>query len=544
MFARRSILKAYPRITYPRRVAKSREAWGVLDRLNTFIGGAGPDVALWLTRLWDDQQRAVTYKELRETIERGFMTQAELGAWQSDYVNFVNSRLRPAWEDAVRAGAASLAAKHPDFFFDPGSQGIRHWMEAHGAEWVTRCTAQQREAIAAMVGLSASGFWTVDELARAIRPTIGLNRPQAGAALRYYRSMKDSLLKDNPGMRESTAEKRARHAAAVYAQRQHRARAYTIARTELAFAFNKGQDEAVKQAIREGYMGRTEKVWSTAGGNACPVCAALEGTVIEVGGEFDFPGRNLYDGYRETPPAHPNCCCAVEYREIEPPRMNWEERSPERRGDAGNVFQGAPMEQYRTAEGDFDLDVALADYEKFLQTVSEKNRILLQYAKDRVGYRQTKNPKVVFAYDKEKDTVLFNPGHPLFYEYDFRAAMTHELGHRIDRFFVQSAEQPGFITAIQEGRAVIDANPKLFIQFCEQNDKEGFLSDIMSAICGGKYKFPAGHDAAYWTSEKQAKEIFANLFGLEAYNDTEKLTFLKEYFPSLVEAFNGLEFLV
>lgn len=319
MFARRSILEAHPRIAYPRRVAKSREAWDVLDRLNAFIGGAGPDVALWLTRLWDDQQRAVTYKELREAIERGFMTQAELDAWQSDYVNFVNSRLRPAWEDAVRAGAASLAAKHPDFFFDPGSQGIRHWMEAHGAEWVTRCTAQQREAIAAMVGLSVSGSWTVDELARAIRPTIGLNRPQAGAALRYYQSMKDSLLKDNPGMRESTAEKRARHAAAVYAQRQHRARAYTIARTELAFAFNKGQDEAVKQAIREGYMGRTEKVWSTAGGNACPVCAALEGTVIEVGGEFDFPGRNLYDGYRETPPAHPNCCCAVEYREIEPP---------------------------------------------------------------------------------------------------------------------------------------------------------------------------------------------------------------------------------
>lgn len=319
MFARRSILEAHPRIAYPRRVAKSREAWDVLDRLNAFIGGAGPDVALWLTRLWDDQQRAVTYKELREAIERGFMTQAELDAWQSDYVNFVNSRLRPAWEDAVRAGAASLAAKHPDFFFDSGSQGIRHWMEAHGAEWVTRCTAQQREAIAAMVGLSASGSWTVDELARAIRPTIGLNRPQAGAALRYYRSMKDSLLKDNPGMRESTAEKQARHAAAVYAQRQHRARAYTIARTELAFAFNKGQDEAVKQAIREGYMGRTEKVWSTAGGSACPVCAALEGTVIEVGGEFDFPGRNLYDGYRETPPAHPNCCCAVEYREIEPP---------------------------------------------------------------------------------------------------------------------------------------------------------------------------------------------------------------------------------
>lgn len=541
MFARRSILKAYPRIAYPRRVAKSREAWDVLDRLNAFIGGAGPDVALWLTRLWDDQQRAVTYKELREAIERGFMTQAELDVWQSDYVNFVNSRLRPAWEDAVRAGAASLAAKHPDFFFDPGSQGIRHWMEAHGAEWVTRCTTQQREAIAAMVGLSASGSWTVDELARAIRPAIGLNRPQAGAALRYYRNMKDSLLKDNPGMRESTAEKRARHAAAVYAQRQHRARAYTIARTELAFAFNKGQDEAVKQAIREGYMGRTEKVWSTAGGSACPVCAALEGTVIEVGGEFDFPGRNLYDGYRETPPAHPNCCCAVEYREIDPPQLNWEERSPERRGDTGETPREAPMERYRTAEGDFDLEAAKADYEKFLQTVPEKNRILLQTALAGAEYRRVSSSTKKFAYDPDADVILFNPKHPDFFGYNFDVVNTHELGHRVDhKIFVESWTNEAFSSAIADARAVIDADPESFLTFAE-NDTCGFLSDILSAICEQNYMFPIGHERSYWLkSGNKEKEIFANLFSLEAFGQTEYLSFFEETFPDIWAAYSRL----
>lgn len=42
--------------------------------------------AYWLTRLWDDQQQAITYKELREAIERGYIDQNTLAAWQNDYL--------------------------------------------------------------------------------------------------------------------------------------------------------------------------------------------------------------------------------------------------------------------------------------------------------------------------------------------------------------------------------------------------------------------------------------------------------------------------
>ena len=66
----------------------------------------------------------------------------------------------------------------------------------------------------------------------------------------------------------------------------------------------------------------------------------------------------------------------------------------------------------------------------------------------------------------------------------------------------------------------------------------------MSAVCRGGYKLPAGHDAAYWTPDRQAKEIFTNLFALETYNDAEKLAFLKKHFPALMEAFNGFGYLV
>ena len=49
---------------------KSQGAQDVLDRLNAFLNAAEPEPVYWLTRLWNDQQQAVTYKELREAIEQ------------------------------------------------------------------------------------------------------------------------------------------------------------------------------------------------------------------------------------------------------------------------------------------------------------------------------------------------------------------------------------------------------------------------------------------------------------------------------------------
>nr|WP_325297144.1 phage minor head protein [uncultured Dysosmobacter sp.] len=308
----------------PRYIAKkkSKAAQEAIDRLNAYLNAAEPEPVYWLTRLWDDQQQAVTYKELREAIAAGRLDEKTLAAWQEDYANFVNDKLKPIWTQAMEEGAAKLMAEHPDFFFDPMTEGIHNWTVTHGAEWVTKVSDEQRDAIAAMVEHATTGAWTVDELSRAIRPTIGLTAPQALANLKYYERVKSSLLDNNPTMKEATATKRAQEAAQKYAARQHRARAYTIATTELAFAYNKGQDDAVKQAIQQGYLGKSKRVWSTAADDGvCPICSALDGVAIDMDGEFDFKGKPLYGGQKETPPAHPRCRCAVEYQEIEPPQI-------------------------------------------------------------------------------------------------------------------------------------------------------------------------------------------------------------------------------
>lgn len=117
-------------------------------------------------------------------------------------------------------------------------------------------------------------------------------------------------------MTQSTAIKIASEKALKYAEKQHMYRAMNIARTELAFAYNRGEFESVKQAVRQGYMGHTVKRWITAGDNrVCPICRSLEGEEAELESEYNIKSKS--DGL--TPPAHPSCRCCLEYFEIEPP---------------------------------------------------------------------------------------------------------------------------------------------------------------------------------------------------------------------------------
>lgn len=322
------IKKRARRIFLTRKARKSDKAKNVLDRLNEYLNTEDGEPVQWLTRFWNDQQKAMTYKELREAIIAGQISETTLHEWQIAYSKLVAEKMKPLWQDAMIAANLQTVPIQGGFYFDPTTKGVKEWIETHGGEWITVIQAEQQQAIAAMLGKAYSGDWTVDELARVIRPTIGLTRPQAEANLNYYKHVKESLLKDNPTMREATAEKRAREAALKYAAKQHRQRANVIATTEMAFAYNKGADEGIKQAQAKGYIGRVKRVWSTADDElVCEVCGELDGTAIDMEEEFDFKGRELYGGQKQTPPAHPNCRCACAYEEVEPPRIEKTELS-------------------------------------------------------------------------------------------------------------------------------------------------------------------------------------------------------------------------
>lgn len=289
-----------------------------LRQLRQFLDRKEPQLVRVLVNTWNAQGKAITYKELREAILAGDIKEEDLLEWWDDYTKFVVLHLRPAWTQAMEEAVIALKRKYPKWYFDPFAEGVQHWCEEGAARFVTEVTQTQIDGLRAVVQRAATlQDISVDELSHVIRPMVGLTHPQAVANMKYYETL----------IHGGMAEEKARDLAIRYAARQHRYRGYNIARTELAFAYNQGSYEGVKQAQEAGYMGETIKVWSAAEDERmCPICGALDGARIEMDQDFGFSTRLAglpnTPTIRKVPPAHPGCRCAVKYVEIAPPQRN------------------------------------------------------------------------------------------------------------------------------------------------------------------------------------------------------------------------------
>ena len=296
---------------------RSKENLRLLNMLNRYITDTAAVPVSILTRFWADQAAAITYKEIRKLIEDEDISKEDLENWSKDYSSFVSETLEPMWLEAIVAGQLSNAIldeiRGKEFEFDATDEGIRNWIKDRGSEFVTNAVQEQKKAIQRLTMKAVREDLSPNELARVIRPCIGLTERQAQANLRYYNHIKEQLRKDHPRMKEETIVRRAREAL-KYAEKQHRYRAETIAQTELAEAYNAGAHQGIKQAQERGYIGHVKKVWVTARqDNVCKHCEAVEGVSKEMDEYFDVGkcGRVL------IPPAHPRCRCVVKYVEVE-----------------------------------------------------------------------------------------------------------------------------------------------------------------------------------------------------------------------------------
>lgn len=313
------------RIIAPKRVrkVKSKNGQEVLRRLEEYlesIAVTGEPVEI-LCGFWEDQQNAITYQELRQAVIDGVISQEMLRLWSQDYSVLVANKLGNIWTGAIAAGPAGQPIlDNLAFEINMQTPGILNWISERGAEFVTACTQEQKDAIAALLTKKMREGHTFDELARLIRPCIGLTEGDAKAAARLYDNIAATLKKEHPRMKPESVRKKALDATQKYAERKHRARALTIAQTESAFAYNRGADEGIRQAQEQNLLGICKKRWSTSGDDGvCEICASLEGVEIDMDAEFGFKGRVLFSGHKKLPPAHPKCGCAVEYIEVSPP---------------------------------------------------------------------------------------------------------------------------------------------------------------------------------------------------------------------------------
>ena len=166
--------------------ARAGNAEEILKKLEDYLRDNEGDPIKILCGFSKDHQDAITYQELREAVIAGALTAEVFREWSSDYSLLVQNKLRYVWERAASAGSISqpIISGLSGFSFNLSEQGILNWMQSHGAEFVTVATQEQKDAIAALLARSVQEKHSVDELAKFIRPCIGLTEPQAKANLR------------------------------------------------------------------------------------------------------------------------------------------------------------------------------------------------------------------------------------------------------------------------------------------------------------------------------------------------------------------------
>ena len=306
----------------PARVVRKRKssnsAEEILQRLDDFLNAESPQLVELLYAVFQDQQAAVTYKELREAALSGY--EEQILQWQDDYARLIGERFAPVYFAAMKEGAKAWEEKLGGVLLDDSDKIVQDWIRERTAGFITNIGEETRAAVKTILWKGQQERWTAAQIARYIRPCIGLTKSDALANARYQQSVYDSLLKAHPRMTEASAAKKAQEAALKYAARQHRARADMIANTELAFAYNRGENTSIRNAMRDGLMGPCVKIWRTAGSErVCPHCGALDGKEIGFDDSFDIVGKELFPGMHETPPAHPRCRCVVQYKETAVP---------------------------------------------------------------------------------------------------------------------------------------------------------------------------------------------------------------------------------
>lgn len=350
---------------------KSKNSQEVLRRLKEYLDENCDEPARILCGFWKDQQNAISYQELRQAVKDGAISQETMKLWQQDYSRLVAGSLATMWTAAVEAGPTGQPLLDGLSFGVVQTPNMINWIQARGAEFVTSVMQEQKDAISALLSKKMRDSHTVDELARMIRPCIGLTEGQAKANAKYYDSIVANLKKEHPRMKKESIQRRARDAAQKYAERQHRQRAMTIAQTESAFAYNRGADEGVRQAQEQGLLGTVKKRWSTSGdGSVCNICASLEGVEIGMGDNFSIKGKVLFVGQHMLPPAHPRCACAVEYIE--------EDRPLTAVLGAGDIADNPESNMQKLGEIDFEkTDEALNYYNETIRSRDKENVVVI-----------------------------------------------------------------------------------------------------------------------------------------------------------------------
>ena len=208
--------------------------------------------------------------------------------------------------------------------------------------------------------------------------------------------------------------------------------------------------------------------------------------------------------------------------------------------EAYNYMGGEHLFSNHINDETIDIKAARKEYDIFLNNNVPKNhmKLLKQYSYG-ATFAETKDETVLMGYSPSNDAYVYNPTNPQLANYDLNMSFTHEIAHRIDNKLFHSDKRKSFLTAILKYQDELDYQ-SIAEKITNSDDlfQNAPLQDIMSAVTKGQIPLLVGHKPEYWEKTgKRQKEIFANLFTLECFDDTVALEFIKETLPDIYDSY-------
>ena len=316
--------------------------------------------------------------------------------------------------------------------------------------------------------------------------------------------------------------------------------AYRLLHTESSYLMSEATHAGYQEDGVEQYQ-----ILATLDSKTCGVCGKLDGKI--------YPVSEAVTG-KNKPPFHPFCRCTDVPYYPDTPTGGRTRTARDENGKNIEVPADMTYEEWKKQFLDGNLQApvikdkiirkAYDEFTSVLANTANENKAVLDMImfSDTAVYQENADLKVAFAYDLQKDVIMYNSKAPNFELYDLAFVQAHETSHRIDYKKYHSWRNTRFQKAIEEASRTVYNNVDLVKQWFSDGGKYEYdmaLSDIISALSKAEFNeyLFAGHSAEYWGVDANiCMELFANINSIEVL-EYDSLKEIKGLFPDLYEAY-------
>ena len=294
----------------------------IAELFDQSIKALPPDLALAVMRGQDTSSTLTvlvdTFSSVAPQIAQ--LLWEQIGDSGREAINEIAPKLAADYRRVGKAARPSELVM--SFSFDEASPTAVAWARNESARLVTNMAAEQQQVIRALIADGIELGRTRPQQSKALLDILRTTRPSTrvdvavvesfgtnmnGLTLRYEQAVVNRAMRTaddlaSRGITGVKAAEKVRKESEKYAEKLRKARARTIARTEIQRAHNEGRLQAYQQLMNAGLVSpQAQKQWVVSPFDVCPICVPLGGVTV--------PTKGTFPNGQQSPPAHPNCRC-------------------------------------------------------------------------------------------------------------------------------------------------------------------------------------------------------------------------------------------